>query len=161
MSLAKYGMTDVARRNPTCEGVCPGAETRLFKLSVNTDEISEAVEVGGRTSYADLVARLGAMSGPKPACVCGSVVAKDRVGVDSFFADPTLRYGDIVATSDGLRVFRGGWSFPHRASDFMAFNRTIVMGQPGGTSGALSAINRMLKAPDKHQFSATIQFGPR
>jgi hypothetical protein len=32
--------------------------------------------------------------------------------------DPTLRRGDVVVTSDGLMVFRGGRGLPHSARDF-------------------------------------------
>jgi hypothetical protein len=32
--------------------------------------------------------------------------------------DPTLRRGDVVVTSDGLMVFRGGRNFPHTSRDF-------------------------------------------
>jgi hypothetical protein len=161
VSLAKYEVADASHLHPSCDGACPGSETRLFRLPENTDEISNAVEAGSKTTYAELVARVRAATASKPACVCGSIVTKDHVGVDSFFADPTLRYGDLIATSDGLRVFRGGGRFPHRASDFLAFNRTMGASHQGATNGALTAINRMLKTPDRHGFSATVQFGPR
>jgi hypothetical protein len=44
-------------------------------------------------------------------------------------ADPTLRKGDIVATSDGLKAFEGGRSDAHKTVDFTpAQNSTRVTG---------------------------------
>ncbi len=40
-----------------------------------------------------------------------------------FLNDPTLRRGDVVATADGLMVYRGGASARHRPSEFVAVQR--------------------------------------
>lgn len=37
-----------------------------------------------------------------------------------FLNDPTLRRGDVVATADGLMVYRGGSSARHRPAEFVA-----------------------------------------
>lgn len=159
VSLAKYDVADALGQHPSCENACPGAETRMYRLSGDSDEISGAVEVGGKTTYAELVARIGAATERKRGCACGSVVAKDYSGVDGFLADPTLRYGDIVATGGGLKIFRGGARATHRANEFYAYSAPL--GSPGDKLGSLAAINRMLKTPEPHAFSATVQFGPR
>ena len=159
VSLAKYGVADIARQHPGCDNACPGAETRLYRMPEASDDMSAAVDVGSKTTYAELLARLSAATDKKPACSCGSVIARTEVGVERFLADPTLQYGDIVATSGGLKMFRGGPRATHRASDFVAYRGPL--GSVGERLGTLAAINRMLKAPDARGFSAAIQFGPR
>jgi hypothetical protein len=42
-------------------------------------------------------------------------VAPTRTGI---LDDPTLRRGDVIVTSEGLMVFRGGRRFPYTPADF-------------------------------------------
>jgi hypothetical protein len=39
-------------------------------------------------------------------------------GPTNILADPTLRRGDVVVTSDGLMIFRGSRRFPYTSDDF-------------------------------------------
>jgi len=57
------------------------------------------------------------------------------------FKDPTLRRGDIVATSRGLQVFLGGSRFPYAANDFALLSKS----RDGGDRSGLAAIDRALR----------------
>jgi len=145
VSLAKRGgaMDGAQHGAPRCDNACPGAEVHLYTLPPGVDEISNATEAGTKSTYADLVARVKADDNAKSSCTCGSIAAKADVGVSDFLADATLRSGDVVATTEGLRIFQGGRSLPHRTVEFLAFDAT--RGRfPKSTHGALEAMNRTL-----------------
>jgi hypothetical protein len=57
------------------------------------------------------------------------------------FKDPTLRRGDIVATSRGLQVFLGGSRFPYAESDFALLSKS----RDGRDRSGLAAIDRALR----------------
>lgn len=57
------------------------------------------------------------------------------------FRDPTLRRGDIVATSRGLQVFLGGSRFPYAESDFALLSKA----RDGRDRSGLAAIDRALR----------------
>lgn len=44
-----------------------------------------------------------------------------------FLKDPTLRRGDVVATADGLMVFRGNGGATHRAKDFVPVGKAAQL----------------------------------
>ena len=60
---------------------------------------------------------------------------------DAHLRDKTLRSGDVVATSNGLKVFRGSEQFPHRASDFVPVARAQNIAQ----RTVLEALDRSLR----------------
>lgn len=133
-----------AAQAPSCDNACPGAEARLFTLQPGSEDISAATDSVEKIRYADLVARLKSADGEKKACACGSVAARADIGVDDFFADATLRNGDVVATTEGLRVFHGPGRLPHRTADFLAFAETRGR-MARATHGALVAIDQNLR----------------
>ena len=53
-----------------------------------------------------------------------------------FLNDPTLRSGDVVVTSEGLMVFRGGGGSRHSPRDFAS------LAKAGSKTGQLAAIER-------------------
>lgn len=134
---------DGAASQPSCDNACPGAEARLYTLRASGDDIGAAEDPVTKTSYAELAARVKSGGAPK-SCACGSVVAKPDVDVDDFLADATLRNGDVVATSEGLHVFRGQRRLPHRLTEFLAFQDSRGRFS-GSTDGALKAIDQRLK----------------
>jgi hypothetical protein len=60
--------------------------------------------------------------GPSPEEVMAAIKAvKGGKGpLGPFVNDPTLRSGDVVVTTKGLMVYRGGGGPPHRESDFVS-----------------------------------------
>ncbi len=60
-----------------------------------------------------------------------------------FLRDPTLRRGDVVATSKGLMVFRGQGGARHAERDFVALSNAA--GFAAGNKANLVALERALK----------------
>lgn len=60
-----------------------------------------------------------------------------------FLRDPTLRRGDVVATSKGLMVFRGPGGARHSERDFVALSN--ASGFTAGNKANLVALERTLK----------------
>lgn len=60
---------------------------------------------------------------------------------DAHFRDRTLRRGDIVATTTGLRVFLGAEHFPYRAKDFVSVSTAKHLTQRAD----LEALDRSLR----------------
>jgi hypothetical protein len=60
--------------------------------------------------------------GPTPEEVMAAIkaVRPGKGPLGPFVNDPTLRAGDIVVTSKGLMVYRGGGATPHRDGDFVS-----------------------------------------
>ncbi len=53
-----------------------------------------------------------------------------------FLNDPTLRFGDVVVTTQGLMVYRGGGGSKHSPRDFVSLSKA------GSKSAQLAAIER-------------------
>lgn len=51
-----------------------------------------------------------------------------RPALVSIFEDRTLRDGDAVMLADGIHLFRGGRSWPHRAGDFVRLRSVATLG---------------------------------
>ena len=60
----------------------------------------------------------------------------------SYFEDPTLRFGDVIAVDGRLIVFRGAAGATHRPADFEELGRAVTLG--GVHDGELRAIDRVL-----------------
>lgn len=82
---------------------------------------------------------------PKRARFCGEEdpAAKIVDYKEALVRDPTLRYGDVIVTDEGVRIFEGNWVCPHTISDF----RTLaeVRDLNFGTRAVLAEIERTLK----------------
>jgi hypothetical protein len=66
-----------------------------------------------RAQYEDFAARASADA--KAASENGAYATPSHI---SHLLDDTLRAGDVVATPDGLLVFKGSRAFPHEIGDF-------------------------------------------
>jgi hypothetical protein len=108
----------------TCNAMCPASKTRVFHGGT---EIGAATDASG-ARYSSLEQAFLYRKTIVPGCTCNG---KDAFGLApvEVMADPTLRKGDIVATSDGLKAFEGGRSEAHKTADFTAAqNSTRVSG---------------------------------
>jgi hypothetical protein len=97
----------------TCSAMCPAAKTKVF---YGGGEIASATDASG-ARYTSLDQAFAYRKTMVPACTCNG---KDAFGLAPLdvMTDPTLRPGDIVATSDGLKAFEGGRRDAHKATDF-------------------------------------------
>jgi hypothetical protein len=108
----------------TCNAMCPASKTRVFHGGT---EIGAATDANG-ARYSSLDQAFVYRKTIVPGCTCNGKDAFGLAPVD-VMADPTLRKGDIVATSDGLKAFEGGRSEAHQIADFTpAQNSTRVSG---------------------------------
>ena len=92
-----------AGANPAdvCRALCPAAKTMVFSGS----RIDGAVAPNG-ARYADLDQAFAYRDKAVPNCTCNGQDGLGLARIDAT-ADPTLRPGDIVATSAGLATFNG------------------------------------------------------
>jgi hypothetical protein len=107
----------------TCNAVCPASKTRVFHGGT---EIGSAMDANG-ARYSSLEQAFVYRKTIVPGCTCNG---KDSFGLApvDVMADPTLRKGDIVATSDGLKAFEGGRSEAHKTADFTPAQNSRVSG---------------------------------
>src|SRR5262249_12911827 len=95
-----------------CSALCPAAKTAVLRGGA----IDQARSTRGE-GYADLDNAFVYRERVVPDCTCNG---RDAFGLAKIDVnnDPTLRAGDIVATSNGLAVFRGERGETHRAANF-------------------------------------------
>ncbi len=95
-----------------CHSLCPAAKTMVF----NGSKIDGAVAQNG-TRYADLDQAFTYRDKVVSNCTCNG---KDGLGLARMdtAGDPTLRPGDIVATTEGLATFHG----KNRSAEFTPIN---------------------------------------
>ena len=137
-----YGGYDPAARETACAASCPDAETKLFLLPAGVDDVAQAKEARVGESYAQLLAQFRNRE-EKPAS-CGCHVASNPSGeAKALLSDPTLRQGDMVVTDNGVKVFLGRGSLPHKTSDFLSLAQTSAVSP--AHRGDAAAIDKMLK----------------
>ncbi len=85
-----------------------------------------SIPPGQRNPYMDTYAP-GAEPSSKPEKVPPPPVGKGPLG--PFLYDTTLRAGDVVVTTQGLYVFRGGGGQEHRVGDFIPLALAAVKSQ--------------------------------
>jgi hypothetical protein len=95
-----------------CSALCPAAETKVF----HGGDMQYARASDG-TRYASLDTAFTFRDRLVPDCSCTGRGPGGLAQID-IESDPTLRAGDIVATTDGLAVFNGARQFPYRTADF-------------------------------------------
>ena len=85
---------------------------------------------------------------PKPARFCdkGAPIADST---QALMRDATLRYGDVIVTDEGVRVFEGSTACPHAVSNFRTLAETRILNP--ATRTALAQIEVGLKAPQIHR----------
>lgn len=103
----------------TCNAMCPAAQTKIFWGSQSGPGVGQ-----DGVSYTDTdnayVYRDKIIDG----CTCNGKTSHGLVAID-VKNDSTLRRGDMVATSEGVKVFNGNTRVGHRAADFdLAINYT-------------------------------------
>lgn len=110
----------------------------------------KAYSVGGASSNGRCMRACDGSSSPRPApgeappkgaeklCPCQMTVGADGlVRAEDFLTDPTLRSGDVVVTTDGVRIYRGeGREFSSLAQ---------ISDIPKEKRSALAAIDRLLE----------------
>jgi Protein of unknown function (DUF2865) len=104
-----------------CNNLCPKAETKIYTGQIGGDiDVARARDSGKR--YAALGQAFSYRKSLDKTCACtanGFGIATDF----SVYRDGSLRVGDIVMTSKGMKVFNGG-NFPYRDANFTAINRS-------------------------------------
>jgi hypothetical protein len=109
-----FPITSAAGNSPesTCNAMCPAAKTRIFWGSQNTPGVgSDGV------SYTDTDNAYVFRDKIVDGCTCNGKTSFGLATLD-VKDDPTLRRGDMVATSEGVKVFNGNTRVGHRATDF-------------------------------------------
>jgi hypothetical protein len=99
-----------------CARQCPGAPTKVFFLASGSDQIDDAVSGDGQ-HYTALPVAFHYRLAVEYTCACKSQGGPNNA--DALLSDPTLRKGDLVMTSGGVRVFRGSSSLRAGADDFI------------------------------------------
>ncbi len=92
------GSGEIASEEATCAGLCPDAPTALYFLPAGSDKIEDAASTSGER-YTALPASLRYRTTRDGACACHRAIAQNP----SFWQDLTLRNGDAVMTSGGIR----------------------------------------------------------
>jgi hypothetical protein len=139
---------DPVRRQASCASACPDAPMRRFTLTSAAEDVSKARDDIDGGAYGELMKRLKHADASSPkSCGCGAAASDaPHIRPVDFLADETLRSGDVVVTSEGLRVYTGQRSGDNGHADaFLALAQTRDM--PKSTQGALSAIDRAIKTP--------------
>jgi len=104
-----------------CSALCPASRTKVFEgTSIETAAAAEGARYEAlSTAYLfrkELVA----------SCTCNGKGPLGLARID-IAADPTLQAGDIVATTDGLKVFNGSPGTRHKAASFVALKRSALV----------------------------------
>lgn len=137
--------SDISSQQSTCSKLCPGTQARLFIMQAGSDKIEDAVAARGGETYAALVARLNAADARTQSCGCQKNDGAATQQTSVFQTDYTLRPGDSVVTSQGVRILRRGSRYPYKERDFVSLAETQDV--PLANRSALAAIERVLKTP--------------
>lgn len=118
--------TDLEQHGAMCAAACTGAEMKLFSTPVGAHTPEEAAGAAGPAInnatdatgqlYTALPTAFRFRDGAVAGCTCQGVA--NGLPHVPLTADPTLRPGDIVVMSDGLKVFRGQAAAQHQITDF-------------------------------------------
>ena len=106
----------VSNAGQLCQQLCPASATKIFQGS----GIDGASSSDGKR-YADLDNAYLYRDKVVDGCTCNGKSPMGLAHVDAK-ADPTLRQGDIVATSDGLMAYQSG----KRSAEFTPIDRSIL-----------------------------------
>jgi hypothetical protein len=150
-----HGPLSVASQEASCSRMCPGAATRLYVLPAGTDQIEQASTKDGQL-YSTLPAAFRNRHTADDACSCQP--ANERQ-LTALMKDLTLRPGDAVATSTGVRVFKGAAHWPFSNKDFLSLVEARSMRL---SSSALTAVEKAIKQPLQLQarFSSSLTATP-
>jgi len=115
-----------------CSALCPASATKVY----TGGEIDEASAADG-TSYSKLGNAFVYRERVVPDCTCTGKEIGGTVAID-IHSDPTLQPGDVIATKDGLRVFKGSKQPPYQTSDFIPAEN--YKGLPAGVRRTLAEL---------------------
>lgn len=105
---------DLSAHEAACERACPASETSVYVAPSGSKGIEDAVNRRGQR-YEALKTAFNHRSQLDNACSCNPVGTPRNY---SLMTDFTLRKGDLVMGSSGLRMFKGAERFPLRTADF-------------------------------------------
>jgi hypothetical protein len=116
--------SQLAEHQSMCASSCGEAPMKLYAapLSNGNDAgrggpaIERAVDETG-SLYTALATAFAFRTADSSACACQSTA--NGLPQIPISIDPTLRNGDIIVMADGLKVFRGGPTAPHKDEDFV------------------------------------------
>jgi len=150
-----HGPLSLASQEASCSRMCPGSQTQLYILPPGADAIEQASTKEGQL-YSALPAAFRNRYTADAACSCQPTNERQMAAL---MKDLTLRPGDAVATSTGVRVFKGAGHWPFRNKDFLGLveARSLKL-----SSSALSAIEKAIKQPLQWQarFSGSLAATP-
>ena len=101
-----YRGSDIKSHEAICSELCPESPTALYVLAPGAQDVSEAVSARGRKPYAALPVALSYTAKRNNGCSCRAS-EQGHLALVSLRKDFTLRKGDAVMTSKGMRIFRG------------------------------------------------------
>jgi hypothetical protein len=137
-SLDRKG--DIRAHEAICSGLCPGSPTALYVMAPGAQDISEAVSARSRKPYAALPIALSYTAKKNNTCSCRAP-QQPHLALVSLRKDFTLRKGDAVMTSNGMRIFRGAKRWPYRQRDFVSLSKSRRM-LPRSTRSTLGAMEQ-------------------
>ncbi len=142
---AYHGEQDRAAHEATCHSECPGAATALYVVPSGSDSMDEAVRVGTDKNYSELPYAFHYTTVLSSSCSCHP---PEGGRIKSLLHDFTLRRGDAVMTSAGVKVFHGGSRFPYRRNDFVKLEQSRDI--RNGDRATFRAIERasLISAPN-------------
>lgn len=109
------GSGDREVHESTCHAQCPEAETALYLSPGGADSFADARAAEDGSAYSDLPHAFGYTKTLDRSCRCHAHTHRTLASV---LLDHTLRRGDVLMTTHGMKVFEGGASYPYRLSDF-------------------------------------------
>lgn len=140
---AYHGDQDRAAHEATCRSQCPGAQTALYVEPSGSDSMGDATQVRSGKNYSELPVAFHYTTVLSDACTCHPSSGNR---IKSLLHDFTLRRGDAVMTTAGLRIFHGAPRFPYRRTDFVSLSQSRdVLKQNRGTFHAIeqASLNKL------------------
>lgn len=135
---------DLAAQQASCEKLCPGAQATLFVFPEGSDKLEETKAAKSGETYAELLARLDLNDPRAKSCSC-QTEATAAAATQALLSDSTLRPGDSVVTSQGVRIVKRGSHYPYKETDFLSLAESENV--PLSQKSALYAIEKALKTP--------------
>lgn len=156
---------DVSAHEAACQRACPNAETAVYVAAAGSNGIEDAVTRKGQR-YDALRTAFNYRTQFDNACTCNSSPRNYSV-----MTDFTLRKGDLVMGTEGMRVFQGGERWPYRQGDFarvdaakLSPNERVALQKLEASSlrnAAAGKLSPSLKARIEAQVATTrVQTGP-
>lgn len=136
--------SDLAAQRASCEKLCPGAQATLFVFPEGSDKVEETRAAKSGETYAHLLSRLDLNDARAKSCSC-QTEATAAAATQALLSDSTLRPGDSVVTSQGVRVVKRGSRYPYKETDFLSLAESENV--PLSQKSALYAIEKALKTP--------------